>query len=139
MGFAGLFSTSSQAYQVVTNKQIGQSGAGSVALSGDVAGNLNITNADPEIALAAIQASSQNQIRALETLSSLGDRYAGVAENAVSSAGNTALNALPLTPEQIAASRGDASSLNSQQTLVKIGVLVTVLIVGVMLYKKFKP
>lgn len=138
MGFAGLFSTKSETTQYVQNKQIGQSGAGSFALSGDVgtsAGDINIVSNDPSIAIAAINASGQNQMRALETLQSVGERFAQVAEYSVSGAQETALNALPLTPEQIQASRG---GLNADTVVKVVGVVA----VGALLFliiKKSKP
>lgn len=138
MGFAGLFSTSSNTYQEVMNRQIGQSGAGSIALSGDVAGSLNITSSDPEVALAAINASGQNQMSALETLRTVGDRFAQVAESATAAAGNTALNALPLTPEQISAGRGDAAKAETQKNLLKVGAGIAVVIVILVAVKHFK-
>lgn len=137
-GFAGLFSTDSQTYQFVTNKQIGQSGANSVALSGDVAGNLNISSSDPQVAQAAINAAGQNQLSALETLRSVADRFGQVAETATAGAQNTALNALPLTPDQISASRGDASKAQTQSTLLKLGAGIAGLIVILVAVKHFK-
>lgn len=134
MGFAGLFSTESNSYQFVENKQIGQSGANSVALSGDVARDLNITTSDPAIALAAINASAQNQLGALETLRSVGEKFGSIAETSVAGAQETALNALPLTPEQISASRGDQSQAN----LLKLGALVVAAVVVLVIAKSYK-
>ena len=134
MGFAGLFSTKSETFQTVTNKQIGQSGANSFALSGDVAGNVNVSSSDPQVALAAINASAQNQIGALETLRSVADRFSTVAETSVAGAQETALNALPLTPEQISASRGDQSQAN----LLKLGALVVAAVVVLVVIKSYK-
>lgn len=133
MGFAGLFSTSAQTYSEVVNKQIGQSGANSFALSGDVAGNVNVSSSDPQVALAAINASNQNQITALETLRAVTERFSGVAETSVAGAQNTALNALPLTPEQITASRGDAAQTN----LFKFGAAILVAVVVVVIIKTY--
>lgn len=135
---AGLFTTSSESYQFVTNKQIGQSGANSIALSGDVTGGLNISTADPAIALAAINAASQNQISALETLRAVGNRFSDVAENAVGAAQYTALNAVPLTPEQIAASRGDATKEQTQKTIIIIAGIVSAVFLIAVTVKKFK-
>lgn len=103
-------------------------------MSGDVAGNVNVSSSDPQVALAAINAAGQNQMSALETLRSVADKFSGVAETSVAGAQNTALNALPLTPEQISASRGDQSQAN----LLKLGALVVAAVVVLVIVKAYK-
>lgn len=139
MGFAGLFSTTSNTNLQTINQQIGQSGAGSFGISGGIqtvagsgansrAGDINITSSNPEVAIAAINSSQQSSLKTLEALQSVGDKFAGIAQTAVAGAQNTALNAIPLTPEQIAAGHSQAGLADyipvGIAALIGVGLLI---------------